>query len=286
MDLPNPAPTVVRVLRSLRGWSAAASLLALLGPADRAAAAPVPAGRATVTVFAAASLTEPFEELGALFRKTHPGYDVTFDFAGTPQLAAQIRSGAAADVFASADERWMRAVVARSQIDGAPRIFARNRMAVIVPAANRAAVHRLEDLAREGLRIVVCDGEVPAGFHARQVIANLAARPGFPSDYAWRVTANLVSQEENVKGVLGKVRLGEADAGIVYRTDVTKAVAHEVKVLPLPEEANVTATYPVGIVARAPQREGARAFVELLLSSHGRAVLARHGFRPPADASK
>lgn len=271
-------PTIVR-----RG-ALALACVALLAPAARAAGEKPEAQ--PVTVFAAASLSEPFEDLAKLFRREHPGYELRFSFAGSQQLAAQIDQGAGVDLFASADERWMSKVVSRSLIAGAPHVFARNRMAVIVPANNPGQVRGLEDLSRKGLRIVMCALNVPAGYYSRQVLANLAGRPGFPGDYAVRVDDNLVSQEDNVKAVVAKVRLGEADAGFVYRTDVSKTVKRHLKVLPLPDEANVTATYAIGVLGRAPQPEGAKAFVELLLSPRGQAVLARHGFLPAVDAKR
>jgi molybdate transport system substrate-binding protein len=260
-------------------------LLATLAAAPPRALAADPAPRpTTVTVFAAASLAEPFEQLGRLYRRAHPGREVRFSFAGSQQLVAQLEQGAEADVFASADERWMKKLASRSMITGVPREFARNRMAVIVPSGNPGRVRGPDDLARQGLRLVLCDLQVPAGFYARQVLANLGGAPGAPPDFALRASANIVSREENVKAVLGKVRLGEAEAGIVYHTDAAKA--RGVRILPLPVGANVTATYPVAVLARAPQPEAAQAFMDLLLSPNGQAVLARHGFLPPADAAK
>jgi molybdate transport system substrate-binding protein len=261
------------------------ALLAYAGdatPAARRSAAPTQ----RITVFAAASLAEPFDELATLFRREHPGCEVRFSFAGSQQLASQLALGARADVFASADGRWMHEAVARGEVAGSPVIFAGNRLTVIVPAANPGRIATLRDLARSGVKLVLAADAVPAGRYARQVLTGLGRLPGYPPDFARRALRNRVSEEDNVKAVVGKVRLGEADAGIVYRSDVTPAVARDVHALEIPAAANVSAAYPVAVLRDAAQPEQARAFVALLLSPRGRAVLARHGFDPPPAAAR
>ncbi len=231
-----------------------------------------------VTVFAAASLTEAFGELAAAYERRYPDRAVRLNLAGSQQLALQLAQGAEADVFASADHRWMDHVLDR--VAGEPVVFARNRLVAIVPAANPGAVGALDDLSRPGLRLVLAADAVPVGAYSRDALRRLAARPGFPTDYAQRVLENLVSEEENVKAVATKVQLGEADAGIVYASDVTPALAPHVRVIDVPDEASAAATYPIAVLA-AGDTAAARDFLALVLSRPGRAVLERHGFGPP-----
>ena len=192
-----------------------------------------------VTVFAAASLTEAFRELGPQLAARRPGTVVKFNFAGSQQLAVQIEQGAPADVFASADQRWMDYAIEHQLIDGEPRVFAHNRLVVIVPKSNPGRIRRLEDLAKRGIKLVLGAEAVPVGKYSREVIQNLERAPGFPEGYSAKVLGNVVSQEENVKSVVAKVQLGEADAGFVYRSDVTPQVARYLTVLEIPKDANV-----------------------------------------------
>jgi molybdate transport system substrate-binding protein len=245
-------------------------------------AVPAHAAQRTLTVFAAASLTEAFTEIGDSLQRRDPGIVARFNFSGSQLLALQITQGAPADVFASADERWMSAVRDSGRVEGAARPFARNRLVVIVPLANPAHLTVLSDLDRSGVKIVLAADAVPAGRYARDVIANLAHTPGYPADYTSRVLRNVVSEEENVRGVVTKVRLGEADAGIVYASDVTPDAAPHLRRLEIPDAANVLATYPIAVLRRAASAEAAREFVALVLSPAGQGVLARHGFLPIA----
>jgi molybdate transport system substrate-binding protein len=256
----------------------AALLIALAGLLRPAAAPAAPAAGTTLTVFAAASLSEVFTEIGRQFEREHPGVAVRFNFAGSQQLAAQIGQGARADLFAAADERTMAALEEQAGLEGGSRVFARNRLIVIVPRSNPARIHRLEDLAHRGIKLVLGAEAVPVGHYSRVMFENLGHREDFGPDFARRVLANLVSEEENVKSVAAKVQLGEADAGVVYRSDVTPAVARKVRLLEIPETANVEARYPVAVLKGAPQAEAARSFIELLLAPAGQEALARHGF--------
>lgn len=238
-----------------------------------------------LTVFAAASLTGAFQELGEIFERAHPGTRVQFNFAGSQQLAVQLEHGAAADLFASADERWMTYAAERELLTGTPRLFAHNRLAVIVPVTNPARIGSLKDLARRGIKLVVAAEAVPVGAYSREALTKLARAPGFPADFDRKVLANVVSQEENVKSVVAKVQLGEADAGMVYVSDAVGAVSRYLRVFPIPEPQNVIADYPLAVLRAAKAPVAAGAFVSLLLSAEGQGVLRRYGLIPAAVQS-
>jgi molybdate transport system substrate-binding protein len=237
-----------------------------------------------LTVFAAASLTDAFEELGGRYRRRHEGGDVRFNFAGSQQLAAQLEHGAEADVFASADQRWMAHVQRLGLAREQPAVFAHNRLVVVLPRSNPGRIGRLQDLARAGVKLVLAAEAVPAGRYSLEMLGRLAGRPGFAPDFDRRALANVVSQEENVKGVVAKVQLGEADAGVVYASDVTGGIAARFRVLEVPEDASVAASYPIVTLAASSHPEAARAFVELVRGPEGRAILAKHGLLPPPAA--
>jgi molybdate transport system substrate-binding protein len=229
-----------------------------------------PAGGTTASpgelkVFAAASLTAAFGELGERFTAANGGTKVTFNFAGSQALATQIRQGAPADVFASADTANMDKV---KDLVGTPQSFASNLLQIVVEQGNPKGVKGLGDLARGDLKVVLAAEEVPAGKYAKQVLD----RAG--------VTVRPVSQEDNVKAVVTKVSLGEADAGIVFVTDVT-AGGGKVEGVDIPGEQNVVATYPIATVKASGSRDRAQAFVDLVRSVEGQGVLRSFGFRPP-----
>jgi molybdate transport system substrate-binding protein len=240
---------------------------------------------ARLTVFAAASLKDAFTDLAQVLARRQPAISVRFNFAGSQQLALQLQQGARADVFASADQRWMEAVRDSGLVAGTPRVFARNRLVVVTPAANPGRVDRLEDLARRGLKLVLAAEAVPVGKYSREALSRLAGAPGFGADYPARVLRNVVSQEENVKAVVAKVQLGEADAGIVYVSDVARPSRRAVRVLEIPDQYNVVATYRIAVLRTAGQKVGAGAFVALLVAPEGQALLARHGFLPAQAAA-
>ena len=240
--------------------------------------AEVPRIQGPLTIFTAASLTEAFKELGANIEQANPGTKVIFNFAGSPTLRTQLAQGARADVFASADEPNMQGAQKEGTIASEPRFFVRNQLAVIVPAANPAQVMRLQDLAKPGVKLVLTNKKVPVGNYSRQALAKMSQNAAFGSEFATRVLANLVSEETNVKQVVAKVQLGEADAGIVYASDVTPAVRRAVQVLAIPKPFNVIAQYPIAVVRDAPNAAGARAFIDYVLSPAGQAILTKHGF--------
>ena len=243
-----------------------------------ATASEVPRIQGELTIFTAASLTDAFKEMAAQIEQANPGTKLTFNFAGSPTLRTQLAQGARADVFASADEPNMYGAEKDGTISGEPRIFARNLLVVVIPADNRAGINTLQDLAKPKLKLVLTNKDVPVGNYARQALDKMSQDPAFGDDFARRVLANLVSEETNVKQVASKVQLGEADAGIVYSTDVTQAIRSAVQVIDIPPEFNVTAKYPIAVVKGARNESGARAFIEYVLSPAGQAILTRHGF--------
>jgi molybdate transport system substrate-binding protein len=220
---------------------------------------------AEIKVFAAASLTAAFTELGAQFTAANGGTRVSFNFAGSQALATQIQQGAPADVFASADVPNMDKV---RDLVGDPQVFAGNLLQILVEKGNPKGVKGLDDLAGSDLKVVLAAEEVPAGKYAKQILdrAGVSVRP--------------VSREDNVKAVVTKVSLGEADAGIVYVTDVT-AGGDKVEGVDIPEEQNVVATYPIATVKASKAQDKAQAFMDLVRSDLGQQVLENHGFLPP-----
>lgn len=234
----------------------------------------------TLRVFAAASLADAFGEIARLFERDHAGTTVQLNLAGSQQLAVQLEQGAAADVFAAADEHWMTYAREHSIVSGEATVFARNRLVAIVPRTNPARIGSLQDLSRRGVKLVIGAQAVPVGRYSRDVLQNLSRTDGFPSDFASRVIANVVSEEENVKSVVGKVQLGEADAGMVYRSDVTPALSRYVRVFEIPDSANVLTAYPIALTTDSRLPESARAFVDLVLSQTGQGILERRGLIP------
>lgn len=251
-----------------------------LGPAGGVADA---SGERTLQVFAAASLSAPFTELGALFEARHPGWRVRINASGSPQLVSQLEMGARADLLAPADEVWMARADSLGLIEGSPRTFAHNRLVVVAARGRGARVRRLQDLAGPGVKLVLGAEAVPVGRYSRELLRRLSRMPGFGAQFESRVLAHVVSQEENVRAVLGKVQLGEADAGIVYRSDVADGGSERLLLLEVPDEAHVIASYPIAVVRGAREPEAAREFVVLVTSAEGRRVLERHGFTTPSD---
>lgn len=231
-----------------------------------------------LTVFAAASLREAFTALGRRFEETHPGARAAFDFAGSQELRTQIENGAPADVFASADEKHMKALVADGLAAGA-RVFARNQPVIAVPKGNPQGLRDLRDLPR-ARRIVIGVPEVPIGAYTLQIL-DAAARE-YGADFRTRVLERVVSRELNVRQVLAKVGLGEADAAIVYRTDAAGA-KRTVEAISIPAQLNVVAEYPIAPLKKAQEPQLAADFVALVLSPAGQRILAQFGFQA-ADA--
>ncbi len=239
-------------------------------------ATPEPAPQ-TLTVFAAASLTDAFTEIGAAFDAANPGVTTTFNFAGSQALRTQIEEGAPADVFASASGKEMETLVTGTFVGAdVSQVFLSNKLVVILPADNPAALEKLEDLANPGIKIVLAAEEVPVGKYARQALDLMDA--SFGAGYKDKVLANVVSNEDNVKQVVAKVQLGEADAGIVYVSDVV--AAPELKSIEIPADLNVIAKYPIAPLVKSENADLAAKFIEYVLSAEGQAVLAKWGFTP------
>jgi molybdate transport system substrate-binding protein len=247
----------------------AALVLAVLG-------APAPLGAETLRVFAAASLTDAFREIAAAFEQRNPGVRVELNLAGTQVLRTQVEQGAAADVFAAADLEHAEAL-RRQGLLGPHRVFARNRLVVAVPSGS-SRVRGLADLAVPGVKVVLAAPAVPAGRYALEALSRMENSGRYGPAYRERVERNVVSQETNVRAVLAKVAMGEADAGVVYATDAAAAGA-KVGVLAMPADLDVEVVYPIGILSgsRSP---AARAFVDEVTGPRGQATLRRHGFLP------
>jgi molybdate transport system substrate-binding protein len=233
----------------------------------------------TLNVFAASSLTDAFTEIGKNFESVNPGVTVTFNFAGSQSLRTQIEEGAPADVFASASGKEMDTVVERKFIvDGVKQVFLSNQLVVILPADNPAGLEKLEDLANPGIKIVLAAEEVPVGNYARQSLELMNG--SFGADFKDKVLANVVSNEDNVKQVVSKVQLGEADAGIAYVSDIV--ASPDLKTIEIPTELNVIAKYPIAPLAASENAEVAQAFIDYVLSAEGQAILQKWGFDPPS----
>lgn len=226
-----------------------------------------------LVVFAAASLRDVFSTMGDEFKKTHPGVELVFNFAGTQELRTQLEHGAPVDVFASADQRHMDELVQTSRVES-PVVFTQNEPVIVVSGEAVGTVKSLADLPRV-TQIVIGVPEVPIGRYTLQILEQAQATLG--ADFCARVETKVVSRELNVRQLLTKVSLGEAQASIVYRTDVRSAQGR-VAIVPIPPEINVIARYPIAIVTKAAHPRLARAWVDQVLSTEGQQILSQAGF--------
>jgi molybdate transport system substrate-binding protein len=222
----------------------------------------------SVTVFAAASLTESFTQIGKDFEVANPGSKVTFNFAGSSALATQINQGAPADVFASAAPANMKSVTDAGNADGTPTTFVKNQLVIAVPKGNPKGITGLADLTKPGVKVALCVAQVPCGAAANTALS------------AAGVKLTPVTLEQDVKSALSKVKLGEVDAALVYRTD-TKAASSDVDGVEFPESAKAINEYPIVVLKKGPNTTGAQAFVAYVLSDKGKAVLTQAGFQAP-----
>jgi molybdate transport system substrate-binding protein len=250
----------------IRGALIAAAAVVFAVSAQPAAAGEKPSGE--ITVFAAASLTESFEAIARQFEKRYLDVDVKLNFDSSSNLAAQIQQGAPADVFASADEANLRKTIDSGDVTATAARFAKNRLEIAVEKGNPKKIKGLADLAEPGLVVVLCADEVPCGRYAAEAFAKAGA------------TVSPASKEENAKATLSKVSLGEADASVVYVTDV-KAEKGRVTGVKIPDAENVIATYPIATVRESPNETAAKAWVQFVQSKAGQKTLRKFGFLPP-----
>jgi len=248
------------------------------GPAASSPVAQRPSGE--ITVFAAASLADAFNEIGERFKAANPGAGITFNFGASTQLVAQLDQGARADVFASADQAQMDRAKSAGRIEGAERLFAANHLVVITPARNPRGVRGPGNLSKPGLKLVTSQPDVPIGIYTQAMLDRMSHNAQYGASFKEQVNANVVSREANVRQIVAKVQLGEADAGVVYRSDVTPQLAPQLTSFDIPDEFNTVATYPIAQVKHAPNRAGAEAFIAFVLSPDGQEVLARWNFVP------
>lgn len=233
----------------------------------------------TLTVFAAASLTEAFTEIGQVFEAEHPGVRIRFNFAGSQQLAQQLIHGAPADLFASANEKQMQTVIEAGRIgSGSQQVFAHNRLVIIYSKDDPVAPKTLKDLSTPGLRLILAARENPAGQYAISFLEQIGQNPAFGPGFVEDVLANVVSYEENVRAVWTKISLGEADAGIVYFSDSHQDTGRRVGHLDITPTLNTMATYLIAQTADGSQQELAQDFIQLLASPKGQEALTEHGF--------
>lgn len=255
--------------------TAAATTLLLVGAGCSSTAEPAgsaggsaPAATRTLTVFAAASLTNTFTELGSRFEAAHAGATVTFSFGGSSDLVTQLQQGAPGDVFASADTTNMDKATADDLVQGDPVTFASNTLEIAVPPDNPAGIASFADLAKNGVKVVVCAPQVPCGAATQKV------------ETAAKVDIAPVSEENSVTDVLNKVTSGEADAGLVYATDVQGA-GDKVTGIAFPESGEAVNTYPIAVLAGSDEAELAQQFVDLVTGTDGQQILAAAGFGKP-----
>jgi molybdate transport system substrate-binding protein len=232
----------------------------------------------TLTVFAASSLTDAFGVLAKSFEEQSPGTEVRQTFESSSTLLTQIQQGAPADVFASAAEEEMNSAVDDGLVAGEPEIFARNREVVMVPSDNPANIESLRDLARPGIKLVLAQEGVPAADYALEILGKADAEYG--GDFEQGVLSNVVSREADVRASVSRVALGDADATFGYASDYTPDVRDRVRVIQIPENLNIIATYPIAALKEAEDAELAQEWVELVVSDEGQRVIETWGFEP------
>jgi molybdate transport system substrate-binding protein len=249
-------------------------------PGVSGSGAPSAAARAPLTVFGAASLKGALDQMKTAWEAANPGSTLTISTDSSSALETQIEQGAPADVFLSADTSNPKKLTDKGLADGAAVDFAGNILTVIVPTANPAGVKSPADLAKSGVKIIAAGDDVPITKYANQVVAKLAALPGYPADFQSKYAANVASKEDNVKAVVTKVELGEGDAGIVYVTDAR--ASSKVAPIAIPTAGNVPAIYAGAVVKASPHAADAHAFLDWVAGPEGQAILASFGFLPPA----
>ncbi len=272
---------VVLAACSSAGASPSASPAASVAPTTAASVAPSAAVGAPLTIFGAASLAKVLDEVEAAYAAAVPGAVLTISTDSSAALATQITERAPADVFLSADTTNPQKLVDAGLVDGDAVVFAGNKLTVITPTDNPAGVTTPFDLGKAGVQVIAAGDEVPITKYATQLVENLAAAPGAPSDFAAAYAANVASKEDNVAAVRTKIELGEGDAAIVYVTDA--AASDKVATIDVPADVNVPASY-AGVVVKASENvDAAHAFLDWFAGPDGQAILATFGFLPPAS---
>ncbi len=234
----------------------------------------------TLTVLAASSLIDAFGELANRFEEQNPGVEVRQSFESSSTLLAQIQQGAPADVFASAAEEEMDTAVKDGLVEGEPEVFVKNREVVMVPKGNPANIRRFRDVAKPGLKLVLAGKDVPAADYALQILGK--ANKEYGADFEKDVLSNVVSRESDVRASVNRVVVGDADATFGYASDYTPDIRDRVKVVPIPPNLNIVATYPIATLDDAKTPELARKWVELVTSEEGQRVLRKWNFEPAA----
>jgi len=243
---------------------------------------PKPEQKTDLTVFAAASLTGVLNEMAKDYEASHPGVHLVYNFDGSQNLRTQIEQGAYADLFLSANTAQLYPLRDKGLMDNSTvGMFAKNKLAVITPASNPGNITTLSDLARPGTRIVIGTKDVPVGNYVRQILKKMENDTAYGPSYNTSVLGNVISEETVVTAVVTKVQLGEADAGIVYVTDITPENRAQFKILTIPDQYNVIAEYPAGMLTSSQQKEEATAFLAYLKGEKGRATLDKYGFAMP-----
>src|SRR5579864_335703 len=205
----------------------------------------VPSTRGDITVFAAASLTDVFNAMAMSFQQANPDAHLTFNFASSGTLVTQLGQGAKADVFAAADQNTMNNARIRGAVSGPDQIFARNSLIVIVPSSNPARISGLKDLANRGVKVVTADTSVPIGQYTQNMLMKASADPSYGSDFQPKFQANVVSQQTDDKQIVAQVQLGEADAAVVYATDITPSTQSQLRAFQIPSQFNTEVVYPI-----------------------------------------
>jgi molybdate transport system substrate-binding protein len=242
-----------------------------------APAATVPPATGDILIFAAASLTESFNEIGMAFQSANPGSRVTFNFASSSTLAIQLDQGGQADAFASADTIQMGNAQESGDLTSEPQLFAHNKLTLITPASNPGNVQQVCDLAKPGLKIVAVAPSVPVGQYTNDMLDKASTPDHCGEGLRQKVEANMVSRESDVRQLVAKVNLGEADAGVCYTTDVTPAIKPNVYQITIPDDLNTIADYPIA-TTKGKNPTGGQAFMTYVLSPAGQDILAKWGF--------
>ncbi len=243
-----------------------------------ASPAAFPTGGGELIVFAAASLTDAFGQIKSDLEAANPNLTITYNFAGSQVLVTQMEQGAPADVFASANLAQMDNARDKGVIEGEASVFAQNRLVIIVPKDNPAGIQSPADLAKEGVKLDMAQEDVPAGQYARQTICKMGQDEAtYGEGFVEKVAANIVSEEDNVRAIVTKVGTGEADAGVVYATDVTGDSTAQIQTIEIPAPVNVVATYPIAAV-KGGKADLAEAFIDYVLGPAGQATLRQFGF--------